>query len=31
MKSYTAIAIAIPLLVLGLPLFDTLFAIIRRI
>ncbi len=31
MKSYTAISIAIPLLVLGLPLFDTLFAIIRRI
>lgn len=31
LKSYTAIAIAIPLLVLGLPLFDTLFAIIRRI
>lgn len=30
-KSYAAIAIAIPLLVLGLPLFDTLFAIIRRI
>jgi len=30
-KSYTAIAIAIPLLVLGLPIFDTLFAIIRRI
>jgi len=31
MKSYTAISIAIPLLVLGLPLFDTLFAIVRRI
>jgi UDP-GlcNAc:undecaprenyl-phosphate GlcNAc-1-phosphate transferase len=31
MKSYTAISIAIPLLVLGLPLFDTLFAIIRRV
>jgi UDP-GlcNAc:undecaprenyl-phosphate GlcNAc-1-phosphate transferase len=31
LKSYTAIAIAIPLLVLGLPLFDTLFAIIRRL
>ena len=31
LKSYTAISIAIPLLVLGLPLFDTLFAIIRRI
>lgn len=31
MKSYAAVSIAIPLLVLGLPLFDTLFAIIRRI
>ncbi|MGE5615262.1 MAG: MraY family glycosyltransferase [Bacillota bacterium] len=31
MKSYAAISIAIPLLVLGLPLIDTLFAIIRRI
>lgn len=31
LKQYTAIAIAIPLLVLGLPLFDTLFAIIRRV
>ncbi len=31
MKSYTAISIAIPLLVLGLPLFDTLFAITRRV
>ncbi len=31
MKSYAAISIVIPLLVLGLPLFDTLFAIIRRI
>ncbi len=31
LKSYTAIAIAIPLLVLGLPLFDTLFAILRRL
>ncbi|MGI6668109.1 MAG: hypothetical protein ACOX4M_01255 [Acetivibrionales bacterium] len=31
MKSYAAISIAIPLLVLGLPLLDTLFAIIRRI
>lgn len=30
-KSYTAIAIAVPLLVLALPLFDTLFAILRRI
>lgn len=31
MKSYAAISIAIPLLVLGLPLFDTTFAIIRRL
>lgn len=31
LKSYTAIAIAIPLLVLGLPLFDTVFAIFRRL
>ena len=31
LKSYAAISIAIPLLVLGLPLFDTLFAIIRRV
>ena len=30
-KSYAAISITIPLLVLGLPLFDTLFAIIRRV
>ncbi|MCR4437110.1 MAG: MraY family glycosyltransferase [Clostridiales bacterium] len=30
-KSYAALAIAIPILVLGLPLFDTLFAIIRRV
>jgi len=30
LKSYAAIAIAIPILVLGLPLFDTVFAIIRR-
>jgi len=30
LKSYAAIAIAIPVLVLGLPLFDTVFAIIRR-
>lgn len=30
LKSYAAIAIAIPLLVLGLPIFDTLFAILRR-
>jgi UDP-GlcNAc:undecaprenyl-phosphate GlcNAc-1-phosphate transferase len=31
MKSYTAIAILVPLLVLGLPIFDTAFAILRRI
>lgn len=30
-KSYTAISIAIPILALGLPLFDTIFAIIRRL
>lgn len=31
LKAYTAIAVAVPLLVLGLPLFDTVFAIIRRL
>jgi UDP-GlcNAc:undecaprenyl-phosphate GlcNAc-1-phosphate transferase len=31
LKSYATIAIAIPLLVLGLPLFDTIFAIVRRL
>jgi len=31
MKSYTAISIVIPFLVLGLPLFDTAFAIVRRL
>lgn len=31
MKGYTAIAISVPLLVLGLPIFDTMFAIIRRL
>lgn len=31
LKQYAAISIAIPLLVLGLPLFDTIFAILRRI
>jgi len=31
LKAYTAIAVAVPLLVLGLPLFDTLFAIVRRL
>lgn len=30
-KTYTAIVIIAPLIVLGLPIFDTLFAIIRRI
>lgn len=31
MKSITVLAMAIPILVLGLPIFDTLFAIIRRL
>jgi len=31
MKTYAAISIAIPILVLGLPLFDTTFAILRRL
>lgn len=31
MKSVTAISLAVPILVLGLPLFDTLFAMVRRI
>ncbi len=30
-KSYAVIAFAVPLLILGLPLFDALFAMIRRI
>lgn len=30
-KAYTAIAIAVPILVLALPLFDTVFAILRRV
>ena len=30
-KTYTAIVIALPIIVLGLPIFDTLWAIIRRI
>ena len=30
-KTYTAIVIVAPLIVLGLPVFDTLFAIVRRI
>ncbi len=31
LKAYTAISITVPLLALGLPLFDTVFAIIRRL
>lgn len=31
LKQYAAISITIPLLILGLPLFDTIFAIFRRI
>lgn len=31
MKSVTALAVAIPILVLGLPIFDTIFAVFRRI
>lgn len=31
MKTYTVISFAVPILLLGLPIFDTLFAIIRRI
>lgn len=31
MKSFTVITVAIPLLVLGLPIFDTIFAIVRRL
>ena len=31
LKSFAAISLAIPLLVLGLPLFDTAFAILRRL
>lgn len=30
-KAYAAISFAVPLLILGLPLFDTTFAIIRRV
>ena len=30
-KTYTAFVIVLPIIVLGLPIFDTLFAIIRRI
>ena len=30
-KTYTAAVIVLPLIVLGLPIFDTLFAIVRRI
>lgn len=31
MKTYAVISIAIPVLILGLPIFDTLFAILRRV
>ncbi len=31
MKTYTVISFAVPILVLGLPIFDTVFAIVRRI
>ena len=30
-KSYAVISMAVPFLILGLPIFDTLFAIIRRV
>ena len=30
-KAYTAISLVLPILILGLPIFDTLFAIIRRL
>ena len=30
-KSYAVVSIAVPFLILGLPIFDTMFAIIRRI
>ncbi len=31
MKTYTVISFAVPILVLGLPIFDTFFAIVRRV
>lgn len=31
MKTYTVISFAMPILVLGLPIFDTVFAIVRRL
>lgn len=31
MKTYTVISFAMPILVLGLPIFDTIFAIVRRV
>ena len=31
MKTYTIISFAMPILVLGLPIFDTIFAIVRRL
>jgi UDP-GlcNAc:undecaprenyl-phosphate GlcNAc-1-phosphate transferase len=30
-KAYTAISLVLPILILGLPIFDTIFAIIRRL
>lgn len=30
-KTYTALVLIAPIIVLGLPIFDTIFAIIRRI
>ncbi len=30
-KTYTALVVALPIIILGLPIFDTIFAIIRRI
>lgn len=30
-KTYTALVVVLPIIVLGLPIFDTLFAIVRRI
>ncbi len=31
MKTYTVITFAVPILILGLPIFDTIFAIVRRL
>lgn len=30
-KTYTALVVALPIIILGLPIFDTVFAIVRRI